>query len=257
MSSNRVYTASGNHDYMIQATYGDVFYSQNMFAENAVFGSDNKNYYYVDNPQQKIRYIILSTYGTENGNVIEIMGDTHFDEAQFTWFTSNALNAPSDYSIIVFTHHFYGINTDESVSLDLGEKRYVDAINSHNSVSDEKVIAVFCGHVHRDRIINLSSEQAVYQSTVRDNSTVPCITTTCDKNVPYAGIINDMNIKDRTAGTVREQAFDVMVIDKTNKNIKCIRIGCEALDGIGGSPDRTAEQNSGEPVEIREVTYPV
>ena len=257
MSSNKVFTIAGNHDFMLNATYGDVFYSQNMFAEDAVFGSEQKNYFYVDNPQQKIRYIILATYGTDNGTVIEIMGADHFDETQLLWFTSTALNSPQGYSIIVFAHNIYGIdNTSEAVTLDAGEKRYVDAIISHNANSDEKVIVVFDGHAHRDRIINLSSDAEVYQSSVRDNTTVPCIVTTCDKNVPYAGIVNDMNITDRAAGTIREQAFDVVVIDKSSKTVKCIRIGCEALDGIGGSSDRTPEQNSGEPTEIREVSYP-
>ena len=255
MGSNKVYTANGNHEYIVGAKNGGVFFDNRMYNDDVVYGSSDEQYYYVDNHQQKMRYVVLAAFGEGDGRANNLIGDD-FDEAQLTWFTTVALNAPSGYSIIVISHYLYSINmSTEAISINEGCERYVNAINAHNETSDEKVIVVLCGHAHRDRIINLSTVVSVFQSHERDNTTVPCIVTTCDKNLPYEPFDRDLTVE-RPTGTIREIAFDVVVINKTLKKITCVRIGCPAQNGIGGSTDRTLEENCGSLVEYREVLYP-
>lgn len=255
MESNKVYTANGNHEYISGTPNGDVFYCNRMYNDDVVYGSVDEQYYYVDNHQQKMRYVFLAAYGEGNGRANDLIG-SDFDESQLTWFTTTALNAPSGYSIIVVSHHLYSISlSTEAVSLEEGCARYVNAINEHNENSQEKVILVLTGHAHRDRIINLSSEASVYQSHERNNTTIPCVVTTCDKNLPYEGLERDLTLE-RPSGTIKEIAFDIVVVNKTLKKITCVRVGCPAQNGIGGSTDRTVEQNCGTLVEYREVLYP-
>jgi hypothetical protein len=69
-----------------------------------------------------------------------------------------------------------------------------------------EMIAAFCGHTHVDLFM-------------RTTGGVPIICTTTDA----AG--NELGGLTRTEGTINEQAFDVVVISRTDKKIYCNRIG--------------------------------
>ena len=97
-----------------------------------------------------------------------------------------------------------------------------DIIEQYNGQG--KIIAVFQGHTHRDRIQYLK------------NGAIPVIITTSDNNGCYvwsseeSKYVRHVDVE-RESGTINEQAFDVVTIDKTLKRISCVRIGCPARDG--------------------------
>ena len=90
-------------------------------------------------------------------------------------------------------------------------------------------------------------EQLLSNALKYTDKGIPIFETTCDKANPDA---DENSEKDayiygkRTNGTIYEQAFDIVVINKTAKKVSLVRIGCPA-------------DNSGdEPLEIKEMVYP-
>ena len=97
------------------------------------------------------------------------------------------------------------------------------------------IAAVIQGHTHRDRLATTPSG-------------IPVIITTCDKNWQWISSTGDPDLLvDRSSGTIREQAFDVMILNKKERTITAVRIGCPAEGGTGNDP--------GEEVEERVVHY--
>ena len=61
------------------------------------------------------------------------------------------------------------------------------------------IAAIIQGHTHRDRLATTPSG-------------IPVIITTCDKNGQWISSTGDADLLvDRSSGTIREQAFDVMI----------------------------------------------
>ena len=247
VKTNKVYMADGNHEYRSGiTTYNNVFYDQRMHNNDVVFGGDNKNYYYVDNTQQKIRYIFLACYGQGDGSIYDDLMGGAFDESQFGWFSNTALNTEDGYSIVIVLHNLYDITTDKTLGLGSGRARYVSAIIEHNRTSANKVILVLQGHTHCDRIINVSTDESVYKSQTRDNSTIPCIMSTCDKFVPFSG---DVSADDRVGYSITEQAVNVVFINTSSRQIDLVRIGAPFESGVGNNVN-------GDKKEVITLSYP-
>jgi len=236
--NGRVYKAAGNHEYMnylaemrdnsdmhVQdITGGDIWAFLNNGMYDAVIGDASKNYYYVDNPVQKMRYIFLNVF--TDGSVGE------FEQAQEDWLDNVALNMPVGYLAVVFAHFYmYAANWPtswEPVMTPIGS-RIAAVVDAHIG----NVACMIAGHTHMDLM-------------KKTNGGVPIFVTTCDKANPD---IDETSEKDayiygkRTNGTINEQAFDVVVINKKDKKVSFVRIGCPADNG-GDTP-----------LEIREQTY--
>ena len=234
----RYYTV-GNHEFMGNnpvMTNSDYTYILNAYGTERV-GDLSKNYYYVDNTQQKIRYIVLARYQPNNGAADESVPDAD----QITWLSGTALNVTSDWTVVVIVHDLYRFvvpsgEYDASVVLS-----YQSAINVVNALdtfvqNGGNVACICCGEHHFD-MINYTPQG------------IPIFTTTCDKNT--SGGETALPITDqwavRTSGTKSEQAFDVMVLDKTSRKVTAVRIGYQARNSLEGE--------YGTLVEEREVSY--
>ena len=147
---------------------------------------------------------------------------------QLTWFTSEALKVDAGWSIIVFTHSLYYVNTVEQLTVVSGAQPFIDAIDHYNGSGN--IACVLMGHAHKDRIHI-------------GETGVPYILSACDRYSPYHG---DINVN-RTLGTISEQHFEVVVIDKGKRLIKLFSFGANARDGY--------DDNPGEEVDVRVVTY--
>ena len=67
---------------------------------------------------------------------------------------------------------------------------------------------------------------------------MPIIATTCDKNKGNGAGNESWLQQYRPNGTIYEQAFDVMFLDRSAKKITALRIGCPAMDNTDvGSGD--------------------
>ena len=229
IGSNRVYTVTGNHEIVDATRYETPFerVANVLRGHNTdiVYGDRDKSYFYMDDEKGKTRFIGLSSFGLFfNGQC-----ETCYTEEQLTWFKDTALNVETGWTIVVFTHSLYAVNTsDKLYKSPIGADRFIDAIDHYKGKGT--IACVLIGHSHRDRI-HIGS------------SSVPYIISACDRLAAYHG---DINV-DRAPGTVSEQHFEVVVMDKVNRIIKLFSIGAPARDGY--------EDDPGMEVDVRIVNY--
>ena len=229
IGTNRVYTVTGNHEMYDATRYESPFerVSDELRGHNTdiVYGDNNKSYFYMDNIEGKTRIIGLSSFG------LYLDGDyeSGYTEEQLSWFKNTALIVDPGWTIIIFTHVLYAVNTsDKLYKAPAAANRFIDAIDNYRG--DGTIACVLMGHSHRDRIHF-------------GNSNVPYIISACDRYVPYNG---DINVK-RIPGTTSEQHFEVVVIDKSSRKINMVSIGANARNGY--------EEDPGEEVDVRNVSY--
>lgn len=204
-------------------------------------GDPVHHYFYYDNQRAKLRYIVINRYydGDQNTST-----GFYVDTVQRNWFENEALNMDQGWGALIFLHNLYNFNyTVENpvMTIDSSCKTYLaDACDAYNANASSKgeVIAIIQGHTHSDRVL-------------RTDGDIPIIITTCDKNAQanseQPDILFPDGVDDRESGTIREQAFDVMIVNR-NKNangkgtIYAIRVGCEAYDGTTVSDMGNATQ---------------
>ena len=208
MGSDRVYPVVGNHEYLLGGTNNDAFATSFIHITDAVWGEQGKPYYFVDNNQQKIRYIMLQAFDEhQDGSVGASIG---YSDAELAWLQNTALNVEHGWVIIIFTHSMLAMN-DNTKTVGVPSGRFKMAYDIINNYDGEGTIAcVIMGHAHWDKKHTTSSG-------------VQMIVTTCDKYdlSKEPGLEQDT----RTPGTISEQAFEVVVLDKQNRKITFVRIG--------------------------------
>lgn len=230
IGSNRVYTVTGNHEINDASRYERPFkrVADELRGHNAdiVYGDGDKSYFYLDNEQSKTRFIGLSSFGLYLNNDYE----TCYTTEQLAWFKNTALNVGKGWTIVIFTHALYNVKcaTDKMYIGPTGADCFIDAIDNYKG--NGTIACVLIGHTHRDRI-HIGS------------TGVPYIISACDRNASYHG---DINV-DRTSGTIREQHFEAVVIDKDARKVNLLSIGGNARDGYDDDP--------GKEVDVRIVNY--
>lgn len=226
-----IYHICGNHDLFKQMPTSRLAMMFDMFHDD-YNGNPEKHYYYVDNKRAKIRYIVLNSYyESETDNAVN---GFVADAEQQQWFV-DSLNVEAGWGIIILNHHtWYNDPADPTVLLFDSRYRepFLNVIDNYSG--DGEIICFIQGHTHIDKVL-------------RTDSGIPVIITTSDN---YKSIESPADVypTDRTPATIREQAFDVFVVDRKNRQINIIRIGCPALNS-------TAADEYGEEVEERIVTY--
>lgn len=215
--SGQIHHAVGLHDFGNSNTGANLYYDMDIYNTNQI-GDANHHYYYVDDIQTKTRYLVLAAYkespkaeGTGEGT----RPQDGYTTEQIEWIQNEGLNVPTGWNIIVFTNAFYEHNeiTDRYYDTTLSNEYALFTLNKN-------VIAIFQSQINTDRIIQLPTSSGPF----------PIIATTCDR---YKPLLDDWAI-DRGRGTIYEQAFDVVIINKKTKTINLIRIGAPAELAIGG-----------------------
>lgn len=207
--NGKSYHVTGNHDWFSPSDGKSLYYGMDS-ANNEQIGNPFMHYYYVDNVQLKIRYIVLNDFTREEGSTTITVG---YDEDQIDWFSEVALDVPNDWDVIVFTHF---LKTTSTVT---GGTDIISAIDTFNAdvTRTGKILGVFQGHTHWD---------GIYHTT----GGVPVITTTCDKY----DISNEPELSQevRVLGTKSEQAFDIVILNRDEKKFYCVRIGALAQNNV-------------------------
>lgn len=166
------------------------------------------SYFYFDNPEAGIRYVVLETTDDVADNkVIYGMADR-----QLQWVAEEAiLKAPAGYKLLFFSH-VPPVN-DDTPSINLAAKE-IEAISSHGLFTaggktydfsrraDLETLGIVCGHRHRD------FENGFGEGLVQINVDADC-------NYQRLG----------AAGTTDEQCFDYISISRDFKTIRVVRIG--------------------------------
>jgi len=230
--TGKMYMAMGNHEYhnyfyeiggtaeakTITNTMLWNYFNSGMY--DAVVGNASRNYYYVDNPVQKMRYIVLSVY--------TVGSEALFEQDQQTWLADTALNLPSGYTAIIFAHQIASTDKTTGVCEPSGVGTTIASI-ADNYTGNGKIAALIAGHRHFDGV-------------GKTTGGIPIFVTTCDKYT-YSDEYDGWLSTRRKRCTITEQAFDIFVVDKKNQKVTAIRIGCPA------------DNPAGEPLETREAYY--
>lgn len=227
-----IHYVMGNHEWF--ANDRNKLYYMTYGCNTDQRGNNTDLYYYVDNEQTKTRHIYLNSY-MNNGTSTQTI-ESGYTAEERAWLENTALNVPSDWSIVIFTHAIDNGNTGAAET-----KTIID--NAKRNGKD--IIAIFQGHAHFD---------TVNHTTLG----IPIIVTTCDKNQPYynEGVNTEPWLnRDRTSGTVHEQAFDVVIIDKTNRVIHAIRLGGLAMNNTNVWSASDPNFTDTATLEERTITY--
>lgn len=167
--------------------------------------------YYVDNTEQKIRYLFLDSGHPSTF----VMGSD-----QIRWLTNNILKLGDGWSVLVTFHQVFNpsvitkgkakLTNDGNLTTVMSVLDGIYDLCVRQGVS---IIGIMGGHCHRDYAI--TSEKGY-----------PVFTTTCDG---YRKAVDwDLDHPLRQLGTIEEQAFDVVHIDTSKRTIQLTRIGIGA-----------------------------
>lgn len=230
IGSNKVYSVTGNHEINDASRYeapfervADVLRGHN---SDIVYGDNKQSYFYFDNKEEKTRYIGLSSYGLFLDNDYE----SCYTAEQLAWFKDIALNVELGWTIIIFTHSLYYVDiaSDKLMTSPSEANEFIETIDNYKG--NGTISCVLMGHAHRDRLHV-------------GKTGVPYIISASDRYDPYEG---DINVG-RIPGTISEQHFEVVVMDKGKRLIKLFSIGAKARDGYDNDP--------GSEVDVRIVNY--
>lgn len=203
---NHEFNNAGNSDSYRdrQLSLSDVYSIVNKKSETFIRDVDGYDYY-VDNKAQKIRYYFIGA----------TIGSNPYSGAA-KWIAKSLAIIENGYNIIIFSH--IGLNSsandwetslDKIVAMLEAYKNHttytLDDIDYDFSSKEGDVIGIFSGHMHLDGAITTSE--------------IPFIATTCDAYREEFGKLT------REKGTITEQAFDVVQIDRINRKIYMTRIG--------------------------------
>jgi hypothetical protein len=215
LPTDKFFVTVGNHEFNNagnsesyrdrQLSISEVYSIINKKSETFIRDVDGYDYY-VDNKAQKIRYYFI-------GSTIE----SNPYSGATKWIAESLTGIKNGYSAIIFSH--IGLNSsandwessfDKIVAILEAYKNHtaymLDGKNYDFSSKEGDVIGIFSGHMHLDGAITTTAG-------------IPFIATTCDAYREEFGKLIREN------GTITEQAFDVVQIDRINRKIYMTRIG--------------------------------
>ena len=157
--------------------------------------SDGRLYYYVDNANQKVRYIILDT-GEPDSAVI--------DDPQIAWMAARITELTSEWTAVIFAHQVYtSLN-----NIDPSGTKIINALNALSTGA--KIACIISGHAHHDQDYMVDNKYPIIVTTALN-----AWNESTTQGTPLT----------RTWGTYTEFAFDVFHVDTQAKQIKVTRIG--------------------------------
>ena len=228
----KVFNIHGNHDitskYSQESTEGytcpkgqvkDLFVksTSNEIVRNQL--DDNGMYYYYDQEQAKIRYVVVDLYENYSDENTAWGITSSISSAQMDWiFRQAVMEAPEDYKLMFIMHNSVGFRRADAAYKELYEA--LEALANHrdygtfnfSSRQDLTLLMVLGGHTHHDMQLGLGG--VFYVQTASDARYDDF------KRNPFA----DQNIK-RTSGSIYEHAFDYVGISEDYQTISMLRVG--------------------------------
>lgn len=223
--SHKCLKVEGNHDSAYSTLGEGSYYHQNLTPDRirqvyfktqventGIFFSATGNYYYTDDAENQIRYIILNSqdkgYGErdDGGAVDNKMWNFRFREDQISWLKYWALVLPNnDWSVVIASHAAPGENSQ--TGSDYPIENYQEVIDVLNVFVEDggTVICWLAGHSHVDRQFKLGDINIIL--TLNDNPG------------------REPESPEKIAGTTTEQAFDIFTVDKEKRVVHITRVG--------------------------------
>ena len=220
---NNLISIAGNHEYNNPTSSNSPSLKANELTNSELYqflkkGSNdvevfNKINYKVTNKQEKFIYFCIGC----NFN-------SSYDMESLQWLFNSMTKIADGYSVVILMHNFTSLTSDNKFNITWKSKAIVNAIDAFNNkgsyvyVDDSvtydfsktspnsRVMLLMCGHEHID----------IAELTLTG---VPLVATTCDCYIgEYGSLV-------RTKGTINEQAFDIVHINRKLKKINITRIG--------------------------------
>ena len=231
----RLYCIEGNHDYTIngKTVAGYTFpiqFSRNLYmGRMSAYGEVVTNsedpaaiYYYVDDTQQGVRYVVVNTTdsanaGAANWQVLFTMGRKQTD-----WLAREAIGkCPAGYRLIFIAHvapitpRKVGHQTAYDFIGAVAEKKKVTVNGTEYDFSSAPdVVMCLAGHYHRD--------EATYSKNLLWVSTA-CDAAYGDYKAGQFGSPSDY--PEKIQGTVCEQTLDCVGVDLHENVVEFLRVG--------------------------------
>ena len=238
------YPAKGNHDFTIKDsptaqsgfTYSgkaarDILMGTAAVRTNAVTNQDDPEacYYYVDCPESRIRYIVADTTDSVRTDRTYWAVQYGMGERQLKWLAEKAFSTiPSGWAALVM-HHIpvTGVVSGESGNLTLFApwRNLLEAYQNRGKASvggkaydfsgaQGRIVCSLTGHEH--------AERQTFQKGLW-HITEPCDAAYSDYIVGSTPWCKNLPTKEN--GTVYEQTFDAIHIDRRNNALHFTRIG--------------------------------
>lgn len=265
------YPAKGNHDFTIKdsptaqsgftydgKTAHDILMDAAAVKANAVMNLDDPEacYYYVDFPRSRIRYIVADTTDSVRTDRTYWAVQYGMGERQLNWLAEKALSTiPSGWAVVVMQHiPIAGVVSGESGNLTLFApwRNLLEAYQNRGkaSVGDKEYDF---GNARGVLLCNLTGHEHAERQTFRSglwHITQPCDAAYGDYIVGSLPWCKGLPTKEK--GTVYEQTFDAIHIDRRNNALHFTR--------IGGGGNRTCHLNAlsakvGEPLRIKAAKW--
>ena len=193
----------GNHDAtgnLTESAYYDIMISP--LLENAEISDEL--YYYYDNTDLKIRYIVTDSVASKTNNLTS--------EKQISWLKSKILELDSEWTTVIFHHGIWeGSASESNLSFSTDGKLIVDAIDSIYDDAKCTIAGIYSGHTHRDYLGYSEKGYALVSVTVNASSS--------------ALTKYDPENSQRPTGTTKEEALEIVFITPSTNTIETIRIG--------------------------------
>ena len=222
------FPVQGNHDGFIDqekhmttdmAINEDWFEATKFVCEyKNVSRPDNKPYFYIDYPEEKIRMIILCSFyynGFENGEIFK--KEYGIDLAQARWLKDEALNISGEWSVMLFSHDTPFSEFSEELLFKKNDKingnLVLETLLERKKQHGFNVPAWFIGHFHGDFIKNLYGINFVLIGS--QTAYVPQLWDMPENGMYFKRILN----------TETEDLWDCAMLDKKHRKLKLIRFG--------------------------------
>lgn len=205
---DKFYIAIGNHEYYGDASHSshtDLTLLTNTLINKTVSGSVQDGYYYFDDSDLKVRFIVINSGGGGN------YGNAALSSTQLSWLQASINALSSDWSYVILSHsnldQTYGTTSYQQYTSKSG-----NTIIGYCSQSLAKCIGTFSGHLHVDRSAQVGNT-GIWHTTLLNDS--------CRQGSGH-GVYTPPT---RTAGTDSEQAINIVIIDTVTGDTDIHRIG--------------------------------
>ena len=239
-----------------------VFENTNL-SENDDLYYWNRMHYYVDDPIQKMRYIIMNTGTPRDTLYNNVYTGNNEIYIQLNWLYDTLMSTPDGYSVIIFGHQFFTgyfylqeenlppnpdftvytpvvpiarmmIGAKNKLLIDTGgnssyyEKGDVKEQYDFSKAPDIIPICLWCGHHHIDAnwVYNMDDDSMTYSPDCphgADDNKILMICTTSDTKNGTSTYKDYLPA--RSVGDRTEHAFDIVSINKDERTIYATRVG--------------------------------
>lgn len=199
--TSMIYPTIGNHELYLYngATYDDlgIIYDE-LLADKRISGNPQNFYYYLDDYNKKVRYMVINTCDHSDNDV---------KTEQMAWINKTVFLPSSDWSLVAMGH----IDIDATNITGKWKSSKSSMLTEALSMCNGHVIGYFCGHEHIDqlRFVNNKFHQLI------------CL---CDR-FENSNYFNVDNYPTRTRGTDTEQVVTVVSFNTKTGQVVTRRIG--------------------------------